>query len=79
MEPGIRRIDRPQPVDAVLLMQRGRLLLKALASEAHAARVDVKRAELEMALANAEAGDASSLTQWLESYQSTSNNPQRIR
>ena len=73
MEPEIRRVDPSHPVDAVFLLQRGRLLLQALASEAHAARVDVKRAELEMALANAEAGDANALSLWLASYQSTNN------
>ncbi len=70
MEPDSSPDNLQQPVETAMLMQRGRLLLQALTSEAHAARVDAKRAELELAIANAAAGDTSSLKLWLGGNQS---------
>ena len=53
----LQRSDESQPVDRQRLLERGHLVLHAISTEAHAARVEAKKAELQVALAEAQSGD----------------------
>ena len=72
MDPKTRRIDQGNPAECDRLIQRGHLVLIALTTEAHAARVEAQMAELEVALSEARGGDANLLRSWLTSYHSQS-------
>ena len=66
------RFDQGNPAEYDRLIQRGHLVLIALTTEAHAARVEAQKAELEVALSEARGGDANLLRSWLTSYHSQS-------
>jgi hypothetical protein len=79
MQNDSRTADESRDLTSAQLILRGELLLEALAKEAHAARVEAKRAELQVALASAEAGHVASLEQWMERNDSayfTPNHPE---
>lgn len=75
MDPKMKRIDPGNPTECDRLIERGHLVLVAITSEAHAARVAAQKAELEVALSEARRGDANMLRNWLESYRGISESP----
>ena len=75
MDPKTHRIDPGTPSESDRLIERGHWALAAITSEAHAARVEAQKAELEVALAEARSGDESMLRSWLESYRGMNESP----
>lgn len=75
MDPKTNRFDPGTPSERDHLIARGHLALIAITSEAHAARVEAQKAELEVALAEARSGDANMLRNWLESYRGMTEAP----
>ncbi len=75
MDTKTKRIEPGNPLDCERLIERGHLALAAITSEAHAARVEALKAELEVALAEAQSGEPSHLLNWLASYRGISESP----
>ncbi len=68
----VHRVDETHSADRQRLLDRGRMVLHAISVEVHAARMEAKHAELNVALAEAQNGDVTQLQAWLESYQGDS-------
>lgn len=65
------RSDEGEVIDRQQLLERGHLVLHAISTEAHAARMEARKAELQVALSAAQNGETDQLEHWLAAYQAS--------
>ncbi len=64
-----QRFEEGHTLDNRKLIERGHLMLRAIASQARAARAEAQKAELELALIAAQEGDPALLRNWMQEHQ----------